>query len=486
VNTVLTIKSGQLVTGPLFNEPMRVKTVHANGNDMGRVANNTRIIRGFIKSYSQDHVPIEVNFRELVDWIPYSSERATHLIHPYPAKLLLHIPHLFLTNDLLSAKDDLVFDPFSGSGTVLLESLLTGRNAYGIDANPLARLISKVKTTPLSREQLRAATRSLLKTIVGTASAKPPDVINLDHWFYPHIIRQLAIIWSAIQRTNQNDIRDFFAVTFSSCVRHASLADPRISVPVRQNPLCYPRNHWLRQAAHARLNRLRRFNVFAQFQAMLETNIQRMADLVELTGHNRATVAAADARDLLRSLPDSDSSPITKKRVQVIITSPPYAGAQKYVRASSLSLGWLELCHSDQLRAFEGLMIGREHYHKSEYATLRKTGIAKADELLEKIYAKNPLRAYIAANYLVEMDQTFTGCLSVLKPGGYFVLVAANNRVCGYDFETKNYLAEVLHEGGLKLRFEIVDAIKSRGLMTKRNKTASVISRESVFLFQKI
>jgi|ERR1035437_3935239 hypothetical protein len=113
---------------------------------MQRAAENTRLIKGYTKSYSRSHTPIDVNFRELVNWIPYSSERATHLIHSYPAKLLLHIPHFFLTNELLSEKDDLVFDPFSGSGTVLLESLLAGRDAYGIDANPLACLISKVKT----------------------------------------------------------------------------------------------------------------------------------------------------------------------------------------------------------------------------------------------------------------------------------------------------------------------------------------------------
>src|SRR5438046_1571120 len=108
---------------------------------MQRTAANARLIRGFIKSYSRSHAPIEVNFRELVNWIPYSSERATHLIHSYPAKLLLHIPHFFLMNEVLSGEDDLIFDPFSGSGTVLLESLLAGRNAYGIDANPLACLI---------------------------------------------------------------------------------------------------------------------------------------------------------------------------------------------------------------------------------------------------------------------------------------------------------------------------------------------------------
>jgi DNA modification methylase len=75
-------------------------------------------------------------------------------------------------NELLSNENDLVFDPFSGSGTVLLESLLAGRNAYGQDANPLACLISKAKTTPLNIEKLQLAAENLLHRIAQTPKAE--------------------------------------------------------------------------------------------------------------------------------------------------------------------------------------------------------------------------------------------------------------------------------------------------------------------------
>ena len=37
---------------------------------MQRVAENTRLIKGYTKAYSRSRKPIEVNFRELVNWIP--------------------------------------------------------------------------------------------------------------------------------------------------------------------------------------------------------------------------------------------------------------------------------------------------------------------------------------------------------------------------------------------------------------------------------
>ena len=99
----------------------------------------------FMCEYKKSKQAIEVNFRELVDWVPYS-DSYTHYVHTYPAKLLKHIPIFFLNSSfLLPGKNNNILDPFCGSGTVLLESLLSGHNSYGCDANPLAMVNSKSK-----------------------------------------------------------------------------------------------------------------------------------------------------------------------------------------------------------------------------------------------------------------------------------------------------------------------------------------------------
>ena len=451
---------------------------------MGTIADNNEILQELIDRYSLSPTPIEVNFRKLVSSIPYNSERSTHLIHPYPAKLLLHIPYFFLNNEILSSEGDVVFDPFSGSGTVLLESLLSNRSAYGMDTNPLARLISKVKTTPIHTKKLSYETRKLFASIGKKTAAFEPDVVNIEHWFYPHVRRQLSRIYAAIETVADNEAKDFFSVCFSNCVRRTSLADLRVSVPVKLNPDCYAKGHWLREAATKRINWLRRVNVVKEFENIVRANESRMSDFVEPTRDQLARIIGNDARDPAEYI-GINAKNHSMKRPSLIITSPPYAGAQKYIRASSLSLGWLHLCPRSGLRQHEETTVGREHYHKSEFSEPKETGIKKADALLKVIREKNPLRAHIAANYLCEMQTCFHNSISVLRPGGHFILVAANNRVCGHDFKTKNYLREILENQGLTLRLELVDDIQSRGLMTKRNKTASIISRESVLVFKK-
>jgi len=52
----------------------------------------------------------------------------------------------------------MVCDPFMGCGTTLIESLISGRKAVGVDINPVACLISKVKTNPINPDKLKNET----------------------------------------------------------------------------------------------------------------------------------------------------------------------------------------------------------------------------------------------------------------------------------------------------------------------------------------
>jgi DNA modification methylase len=81
------------------------------------------LIESFLTEYKLTKVPIEVSFRALIPQLK-RTDRLTHLIHTYPAKLLMHIPYFFLNNNVFSKRGDTILDPFCGTGTVLLEAIL--------------------------------------------------------------------------------------------------------------------------------------------------------------------------------------------------------------------------------------------------------------------------------------------------------------------------------------------------------------------------
>lgn len=446
------------------------------------------ILSDLLRDYRNTREPISVNFRKLVPNLTHA-DRATHLLHHYPAKLLMHIPYLFLSEQHFSELGDTVLDPFSGSGTVLLEAMLAGKKPIGADANPFARLLCKVKTTPIEEGLLSSGVESLIQNIKTAPTEDLPDVVNLDYWFYPEIIRQLRCIKEAIDSTKNQDLQDFFYVCFSNCVRKVSLADPRISVPVRLKPEKYAKSHPLYHKTTSQLEQLKTLNVLEKYKEIISRNSIRLKRIEHLNNKtHRLNIISHDARHLITpssSLSPSQTSTPKKNSVQLIITSPPYPGAQKYIRSCGLSLGWLNICGSGDLRNLKEKIIGREEVRKHQYTNLLASGIDEADFCLESIFQKSPKRAAIASYYLNEMWQSLKEMYLVLKPGGFLVLVAANNNIAGEKFKTVEYLQILAQNLGFKVILKLIDDIHSRGLMTKRNKTANIITREWVLVLEK-
>src|ERR671938_224445 len=107
---------------------------------------------------SEDLSQIEIDKIRYLDTLDWELEEAntrytTHGYHPYSAKYIPQIPNYLIKN--FSEKNDLILDNFAGSGTTLVESKILGRNALGVDVNPLACLISKAKTTNLQSSELK-------------------------------------------------------------------------------------------------------------------------------------------------------------------------------------------------------------------------------------------------------------------------------------------------------------------------------------------
>jgi DNA modification methylase len=96
-----------------------------------------------------------------LDFHNYSSSYASHNFHSFPAKFPPQLPLQFIID--LTEPNDVILDPMVGSGTTVLEAFLTGRKGIGFDIDPLAIMISKVKTTPLKPEELIRYYREILK-----------------------------------------------------------------------------------------------------------------------------------------------------------------------------------------------------------------------------------------------------------------------------------------------------------------------------------
>src|SRR3989344_1696747 len=102
------------------------------------------------------YITMEKEQEGFIDWDfrKVDTKQFTHGIHTYPAMMIPQIARRLIY--LYGKNATTLLDPFMGSGTSLVEASLTSniKEAYGFDLNPLAFLISKVKTTPLNVESI--------------------------------------------------------------------------------------------------------------------------------------------------------------------------------------------------------------------------------------------------------------------------------------------------------------------------------------------
>ena len=108
---------------------------------------------------------------------------------------------------------------------MLVEALRNKTPAQGIDVNPLAILISKVKTTYVSQEELTKSLQLILegykKIYVGHTNF--PKEYKIDYWFKPESIEALAKLSTIINGIEEQTVKDVYKLIFSATVRDVSL-----------------------------------------------------------------------------------------------------------------------------------------------------------------------------------------------------------------------------------------------------------------------
>ncbi|MBM4463454.1 MAG: site-specific DNA-methyltransferase [Chloroflexi bacterium] len=123
-----------------------------------------------------------------------------------------------------------IVDIMCGCGTSLVESMLLGHHSIGIDINPVATLVSKVKTTLIDEKALRDVLNLIsedgLPLSCNNLASMIPKFRNVDYWFLPEVQLELAKLKYVIQRVEDSQLRDFFMVAFLSILRRSSNSSP--------------------------------------------------------------------------------------------------------------------------------------------------------------------------------------------------------------------------------------------------------------------
>ncbi len=361
-------------------------------------------------------------------FISYDQSILTHGLHKYPAKFFPELPRWLIRR--FSKKGQLVLDPFAGSGTTNLESLLLHRHSVGIDVDPFSRFLARVKTTALDKEDVLAAQDEVLRRCVQFAPEKvrPTDVPIFpyrDSWFDPEITLELTYLRKTIDDLNcSQETADFLRICLSSIVRSVSNADDnctRTVIRKRLNKIVLPSD------------------ALRRFAETVMLNVPRVIAFSERRPENVRVEFPPDMDSRSMRFPDGT--------FDLAVTSPPYANAVDYPRTHQLEIYWLGLAEGS-LTPLKRKHVGTESVSAADYAYLHQTGHSRADVVLSQIFEKDPRRSYIAFKYLDDMRQNLREVFRVLKRGAAYIVVVGNNRIRGELFENWKYIMDLAEEVG--------------------------------------
>ena len=396
---------------------------------------------------------------------------ATHGIHRYPAKFIPQIPRFCMES--YSKVGDTILDPFVGSGTTLLEAYISGRDSMGIDIHPLARLIAKVKTSPIDPEGLGAIAERVLTDIRADEASNAdwiPEIPNREHWFRPNVLRELATIKKRVWQIRKGDQQDFLKICFSSIIRKMSNSDSDSLIP---EVTTFRKK--LDQQGKTRYDAINRFENTVRNRLLDAADLWKLSQ--EVSEKYRRTpsvrVIGRDARDI-----DAEDS-----SVDLAITSPPYASAVHYVSVHKLEMFWLDMIKSTA--ELDGHVVGTARAYAEEYRGWEpRTTLTELNRVLRELFEKDRKSAYVVAKYFEDMRKNLCEVNRTLKRNGKYCMVVGENTFRKVKIPTYRIMADVAEEAGYELAGTFVYDVINRHLDIPRWND-SRIERDHILVFSR-
>lgn len=440
-----------------------------------------------------------------------------HGLHTYPAMMIYPISRTLL-NIVKSYKNiDTLFDPFAGSGTVLVEGINANiKNIFGNDLNPLARLLTQVKTTLLNKNDLINDYEKLKNNIDniylkyfsyihnidsyitnekelsltdkdGWGSDAPkylkeyfennsisleiPTFTNLGFWFRPRVIIELQIIKESILQIENEQNRNFFLIAFSEIIRLVS-----------------NRRNGEFKMYRMQVEKVEKFNpdVKKEFYKVLERNIEKEIQFIENNKEYDGNVFIANnnAKEL-EDIPDNS--------VDLIITSPPYGDSKTtvaYGEFSRLSLQWINLYDVDenQIKSIDRNLMGGTK--PKECLTIINSNTF--NDSYEKIFKVDEKRAKDVYSFYYDLEKIIEKLSQKMKKDGYQFWVVGNRTVKNENLKTDIIIREIAEKYGLDYLCTIDRNILNK-VMPSRNsptnqtgETSTTMVNEHIVLLKKL
>ena len=421
---------------------------------MKSIPTNNQSLDRFIDDNITEKVSLKTNGKNHVGFSdPAFASNKTQPIHRW-VPWIAGFSKKFV-NDSISRYIDgkgTILDPFAGVGTTLVESHITGNNSIGFEINPYAYFACKTKINSLHIDEERfnaeierfsAFYLSNLNSDYCTQSKEPQGFKTRIQFYSPKVLHKVLILMDFIQTIDDPHIADLFKLAFTSTMVKYSNYSYEPSLGTR------------RGSGKADIDDY----------DVRDVTIQKLQEFLKDIAWIKKT--ASNDRNLTSEIINDSffnyKKHLSKKTVDLIITSPPYLNNYHYNRNTRPQIYWLGFARSPaDMKPLEEANFGNfwQTVRGREEIPLA-FDVPEIDlvEKLDQIKKINPEKgvyggkgwANYAASYFNDCYRFSKGIEYSLKDGGTALVVIGNSILQGITIPTDEYFAKITESVGLEI-----------------------------------
>ena len=461
---------------------------------------HARLTSRNITSYSSVDAKIKLKLQELeiADanlWTnpDYNKNEFVHSIFQYPAMMVPEVQRqiidvIFQNTDRKQIKS--MVDPFMGSSTSLVSSMHYGLDCYGQDINPLAILISKVRTTLVNTNLKRLAQQAnrLANAFkADTSNDIEVDFKGINKWFKKNTIIELSRIRRAILQEPDLHMRRFFWANLAEVIRICS-NDRTSTYKLHSRPLeqielrnISPVSEMVKQLGES-------LTGYIEFKNFLRKKGR-------VGKHGYTGKISINYGDSSKSLSFAKQE---KQFAEMLICSPPYGDNHTtltYGQYSFLQLNWIDLddIHPNldknclvSMAQIDSQSLGgkRSDPMVLEMANVLCNLSATFDRDFEQFRTLDRDRFNKIIIFLHDLSKSIDNALAALKKDSYLVWTIGNRNVGPFKVNNNTYLREILVAKGCIFIHSVNRGILFKR-MAKKNKDTPLMNTEEILVLRK-
>lgn len=415
-----------------------------------------------IKCKKVSNLPLEIEDGDVFEIAQANPNYLTHSFFKYPCKFIPEIPQWAIKK--YGNPNSLIYDPFCGSGTTLLEANLFGCDAYGSEIDPMAKLLTKVKTSKPSKRQIEAMPIYFKKIIEYVnkedSESTVPSINNIEHWFPRQTINKLGKALCAINGIQDQTVKDFFNICLSSIIKKVSYCDdvspkPYVSNRIKKQPASFEE----------------------AFETIFNNYYEKEIDFSKIERIGTTFFTPGDA-----------TSCKCEKIFDLAFTSPPYINAFDYGRTLRLEDLWLSLETEETIRRKKKKYVGTEQISEKDfynyYSVCNKSKTLKA--LIEKIRNVDLKRATIVLKFFADITSNLVDVREHLRESSIYGIVIGDSVIRNVQIPSAEIIKEISETVGYKKELMFSYIIKNPYIRIPRGGRGGQIKYDNVLILRRI